>query len=113
MPNVVATHRVGDMKTWLEGSENRARLFQEFCANYRIFRHLNENTVSIVFEDADLDKMKAPDRRRARSAAGRWTHASLATRAGATSQLVADSLGHASRSFGSIQGLHCNVTKSS
>jgi len=59
MTTVVASHAVSDMATWLAGGDHRKALFANFCASYRIFRHANEDRVSIVFEDADLEKMQA------------------------------------------------------
>lgn len=59
MTTVVASHAVGDMATWLAGGDHRKALFANFCSSYRIFRHANEDRVSIVFEGADLEKMQA------------------------------------------------------
>ncbi len=59
MTTVVASHAVGDMATWLAGGDHRKTLFANFCSSYRIFRHANEDRVSIVFEGADLEKMQA------------------------------------------------------
>jgi hypothetical protein len=58
MATIVATHAVGNMDTWL-GANNRKALFPKFCSSYRIFRHTDTNRVCIVFENADVDKMKA------------------------------------------------------
>src|SRR6478752_7274636 len=54
---VVVTHAVGDMEKWLK-SNNRARLFPNFCSSYRIFKHADGKRVSIVAEGVDLAKMK-------------------------------------------------------
>ncbi len=59
MTTVVATHAVGDMDTWLAGGSERQELFKGFSSGYRIFRHVEKSEVSIVFEDVDLEKMKA------------------------------------------------------
>ena len=59
MTTVVATHAVGDMDTWLAGGSERQEVFKGFSSSYRIFRHAGKNEVSIVFEDVDLEKMKA------------------------------------------------------
>ena len=59
MTTVVVTHAVGDMDTWLGGGDERKALFANFSSSYRIFRHTDANLVSIVWENADLDKMKA------------------------------------------------------
>ena len=59
MTTVVVTHAVGDMDTWLDGGDVRTKTFSGFCSSHRIFRHSDQNRVSIVFEDVDLDRMKA------------------------------------------------------
>ncbi|MGA3306173.1 MAG: hypothetical protein ABSC26_09240 [Stellaceae bacterium] len=59
MTTVVATHAVGNMNTWLGGGNTRKALFAKFSSNYRILKHASADRVSIVFENADLDKMKA------------------------------------------------------
>ena len=58
MTNVVATHAVGDMDTWLAGGETRAALFASFSSSYRIFKHAEKDRVSIVWEGVDLKKMQ-------------------------------------------------------
>jgi hypothetical protein len=59
MTTVVVTHAVGNMNTWLASENNRKALFPKFCSNYRIFKHMDKTRVSIVFENVDLEKMKA------------------------------------------------------
>jgi len=59
MTTVVATHAVGNMNTWLGGGNKRKALFASFCSSHRIFKHADKDRVSIVFENVDLDKMKA------------------------------------------------------
>ena len=59
MTTVVVTHAVGNMGTWLGGGEERKALFANFCSSYRIFRHTDANRISLVFENVDLDRMKA------------------------------------------------------
>ena len=59
MTTVVVTHAVGNMDTWLGGGDVRTKTFSGFCSGHRIFRHSNQDRVSIVFEGVDLDKMKA------------------------------------------------------
>jgi hypothetical protein len=58
MATVVATHAVGNMDTWLAGGADRKALFAGFCKSHRIFRHPEKAEVAIVFEGADLAKMK-------------------------------------------------------
>ncbi len=59
MTTVVATHAVGDMDTWLAGGSERQDVFKNFSSGYRIFRHAEKNEVAIVWEGADIEKMKA------------------------------------------------------
>ena len=59
MTTVVVTHAVGNMDTWLGGGDVRTKTFSGFCSGHRIFKHSDQDRVSIVFEDVDLDKMKA------------------------------------------------------
>jgi hypothetical protein len=59
MTTVVVTHKVGNMETWLRGADHRKAVFAHFCSSYRIFKHAEENRVSIVCENVDLAKMKA------------------------------------------------------
>jgi hypothetical protein len=59
MTTVVATHAVGNMDTWLRGGNERKALFKSFCSSYRIFKHVDQDRVSIVWEGVDLDKMRA------------------------------------------------------
>ena len=59
MTTVVATHAVGNMDTWLEGGDERNSMFESFCSGYRIFKHVDKDRVSLVFEGVDLEKMQA------------------------------------------------------
>jgi len=59
MPNVTATHAVANMDAWLAGAHNRSRLFAKFCTGYRLYRHPDEAKVTIVFENADMEKMQS------------------------------------------------------
>jgi hypothetical protein len=58
MATVVATHAVGNMDTWLAGGDHRKALFARFCKSHRIFTHPEKAEVAIVFEEADLEKMR-------------------------------------------------------
>ncbi len=58
MTTVVATHAVGNMDTWLEGGEERKALFESFCSSYRIYKHVDNDRVSLVWEGVDLEKMQ-------------------------------------------------------
>jgi hypothetical protein len=59
MPNVIATHAVGNMETWLAGGDERTAIFKKFCRAYRVYRHPGQAKVSIFFEDADMAKLQA------------------------------------------------------
>jgi hypothetical protein len=59
MANVVASHAVGNMETWLAGGAERAALFKTFSSGYRIYRHKDQARVSVVWENVDLAKMQA------------------------------------------------------
>lgn len=59
MANVIATHGVGNMETWLAGGDERAALFKKFCRAYRVYRDAEQKKVSLFFEDADMAKLEA------------------------------------------------------
>jgi hypothetical protein len=59
MPNVIATHAVGNMETWLAGGDERTALFKKFCRSYRVFRHPGQAKVTLFWEDADMAKLEA------------------------------------------------------
>jgi hypothetical protein len=59
MPNVIATHAVGNVETWLAGGDERTAIFKKFCRAYRVYRHPGQSKVSIFFEDADMAKLEA------------------------------------------------------
>ena len=59
MPDVIATHAVGNMETWLAGGEERAQLFKQFCSGYRIYRQQDGNKVALLWENADIGKLEA------------------------------------------------------
>ncbi|HLX28142.1 MAG TPA: hypothetical protein VKV24_06625 [Casimicrobiaceae bacterium] len=71
MPRVIATHAVENMDKWLAGGEERARMFQQFCSGYRIYRHPKDNKVALVWENVDPKKFEAvlsdPDTERAKT----------------------------------------------
>jgi len=59
------------MDTWLPGGAVRAESFKQFCNGYPIYRHVKDNKVAIVWENADLQKLEAalshPDTEKAKS----------------------------------------------
>lgn len=58
MTSVVMTHKVGNMETWLKGGHNRKPAFDQFCKSYKVFRHTENDRVSIVCEGVDIAAMK-------------------------------------------------------
>jgi len=58
MPNVIGTHAVGNIETWLAGGEERAAIFKTFCTGYRIYRHRDQAKVSVVWENVDMAKLQ-------------------------------------------------------
>jgi hypothetical protein len=59
MPNIIATHAVGNMETWLAGGDERAAIFKKVCRTYRVFRHPGQARVTLFFEDVDMAKFEA------------------------------------------------------
>ena len=59
MLTVIATHAVGNMQTWLAGGAERAEIFKQFSSNYRVYRHMTDSKVAVVWENVDLQKLEA------------------------------------------------------
>lgn len=60
MPTVVVTHKVGDFKTWLQGHEDRVKLFAPAVSGFKTFQDTNDpNSVSLVLEVTDMAKLGA------------------------------------------------------
>ena len=58
MANVIATHAVGNMDTWLAGGAEREEIFSTFCSGYSIFRHPEQNRVSLIWRDVDMERFE-------------------------------------------------------
>ncbi|MEY8119816.1 hypothetical protein AB9F26_16380 [Falsihalocynthiibacter sp. BN13B15] len=58
MTTVIMTHNVENMETWLKGGHNRKPAFDKFCKSYKVFKHTEDDRVSIVCEGADIATMK-------------------------------------------------------
>lgn len=57
---IVTRHKVGNIDTWLKGHQDRVNLFSPVVSSFRTFQDTNDpNSVVLVFEDADLDKLGA------------------------------------------------------
>jgi hypothetical protein len=60
MPTVVVTHKVGDFKTWLQGHEDRVKLFAPAVSGFKTFQDKdNPNSVTLVLEVTDMEKLGA------------------------------------------------------
>ena len=60
MPTVVARHKVGDFKTWLEGHQDRVNLFTPAVTSFKTFQDTDDpNSVVLVMEVTDMDKLGA------------------------------------------------------
>ncbi len=60
MPTVVVRHKVGDINAWLEGHEDRARLFAPAVSDFKTFQDTNDpKSVVMVLEVTDLDKLNS------------------------------------------------------
>lgn len=57
---IVTRHKVANIETWLKGHEDRVRLFSSVVSSFRTFQDTNDpNSVVLVFEDADMEKLGA------------------------------------------------------
>lgn len=57
---IVTRHRIGNIETWLKGHEDRVKLFADVVSSFRTFQDANDpNSVVLVFEDADMEKLGA------------------------------------------------------
>jgi hypothetical protein len=59
MPNVILTHAVGNMETWLAGGADRAGGFKAFCTGHRVYRLADQAKVALVLENVDMAKLGA------------------------------------------------------
>ena len=60
MPTVVARHKVGDFKTWLEGHQDRVNIFAPAGTRFKTFQDADDpNSVVLVMEVTDMDKLAA------------------------------------------------------
>ncbi|NNG08997.1 MAG: hypothetical protein HKM92_02420 [Arenibacter sp.] len=57
---IVTRHKVGNIDTWLKGHQDRVKLFSPVVSSFRTYQDTNDpNSVVLVFDDADLDKLGA------------------------------------------------------
>lgn len=60
MPTVVVRHKVGDFKAWLNGHEDRVRIFGSAVSSFKTFQDLDDpKSVVMVMEVTDMEKMEA------------------------------------------------------
>jgi hypothetical protein len=69
MPTVIGRHKVGDFKTWLDGHEDRVRIFAPAVSSFKTFRDTDDpNSIALVLEVTDMEKfgaiMNDPDTQR-------------------------------------------------
>ncbi len=60
MPTVVGRHKVGDFKTWLEGHEDRVKIFAPAVSGFKTFQDADDpNSIALVMEVTDMEKFGA------------------------------------------------------
>jgi len=60
MPTVVVRHKVGDIKAWLKGHEDRTRLFAPAVKSFKTFQDADDpKSVVMVLEVTDMDKLNS------------------------------------------------------
>jgi len=60
MPTVVARHKVGDIKAWLKGHEDRVRIFAPAVSSFKTFQDQDDpKSVVMVLEVKDMEKLLA------------------------------------------------------
>lgn len=58
MPTVVVRHKVGDFATWLQGHEDRVKLFSPAVSSFKTFQDQDDPTsVVLVLEVTDMGKL--------------------------------------------------------
>ena len=60
MPTIVVRHKVKDIKAWLNGHEDRVRIFAPAVSGFRTFQDTDEpKSVVLVVEVTDMEKLGA------------------------------------------------------
>ncbi len=60
MPTVIGRHKVGDFKAWLEGHEDRVRIFAPAVSGFKTFQDTDDpNSIALVMEVTDMEKFGA------------------------------------------------------
>jgi hypothetical protein len=60
MPTIVVRHKVKDIKAWLNGHEDRVRIFAPAVSGFRTFQDTDDpKSVVLVVEVTDMEKLGA------------------------------------------------------
>ncbi|MBI1227145.1 MAG: hypothetical protein GC192_18075 [Bacteroidetes bacterium] len=60
MPTVVVRHKVGDIKKWLDGHQDRVEIFGPNVPSFKTFQDTDDpNSIVIVAEVNDMEKLGA------------------------------------------------------
>jgi len=58
MPTVIVRHKVGDFDTWLEGHEDRVKIFSPAVSSFKTFQDQEDpKSVIMVLEVTDMEKL--------------------------------------------------------
>ena len=60
MSTLVARHKVGDFNAWMEGHQERVKLFAPAVTSFQTFQDTDDpNSVILVLEVTDIEKLGA------------------------------------------------------
>ena len=60
MPTVIVRHKVGDFETWLNGHEDRVKIFAPAVSSFKTFQDQDDpKSVVLVLEVTDMEKLGA------------------------------------------------------
>ncbi|MCG2587608.1 hypothetical protein [Rhodohalobacter sulfatireducens] len=60
MATIVVQHKVGNIKTWLKGHQDRVNLFAPAVTGFKTFQNTDDpNSVTLVLEVTDLELLGA------------------------------------------------------
>ena len=60
MPTVIVRHKVGDFDTWLNGHEDRVKIFSPAVSSFKTFQDQQDpKSVIMVLEVTDMEKLGA------------------------------------------------------
>ena len=59
MPTVIVRHKVGDFDKWLQGHEDRVKIFAPAVSDFKTFQDQEDpKSVILVLEVTDMEKLK-------------------------------------------------------